>query len=61
MTKAEAFALGRLAFAEGKGNLPFADPDIAAELDGAKPGEKTHLLKAFSRGWHAANANAPLD
>lgn len=55
MTKTEAQALGTAAFNNGLGNFPFADPSIAAEFANAKVGEKTYLLKAFNKGWTAAN------
>ena len=54
MTEVQAEALGRQAVAQGKPNLPFTIPALAAEMEGAQPGEKTHLLRAFNRGWHAA-------
>lgn len=58
MTTKQAEALGRAAFAEGRGNFPFADPQIAAATATARVGEKTDLLRAFNRGWTAANLAA---
>ena len=58
MTEHEAEQLGRKAFAEGRGPALMLDPDMVAELRDAAVGEKTHLMEAFSRGWHAANLEA---
>ncbi|QRZ05870.1 hypothetical protein [Mycolicibacterium austroafricanum] len=58
MTSTEAQALGTAAFHNGIGNFPLAIPAIAAEMENAKVGEKTHLLKAFNKGWSAANLAA---
>lgn len=58
MTEHEAEQLGRKAFAEGRSAAVVTDPQMATELDGAAVGEKTHLMEAFSRGWHAANIEA---
>lgn len=56
MTEAQAEARGRLAVSQGRGNFPLADEALAAELADAQVGEKTHLMAAFNRGWHAAFA-----
>ena len=58
MTATYAEALGRIAFTEGRGPQAFADPAIASEIADAKVGEKTHILKAWSKGWNAANIEA---
>lgn len=52
--------LGREAFEAGRSNNPFADDEIAAAVQGAQVGEKTYLLRAFNRGWTAANLAAPF-
>jgi hypothetical protein len=58
MTRTQARQLGQQAFENGHGNLPFANRQIVAEMENTKVGEKTHILEAFSAGWHAANLNA---
>jgi hypothetical protein len=55
MTRKYAEELGRRAFEAGIGNFPLANGEIYAEVKDAKVGEKRHILKAFSRGWHTAN------
>lgn len=59
MDEKQAEALGREAFAAGRTAAVVLDPTMAAELADARVGEKTHLMEAFSRGWHAANAESP--
>lgn len=39
----------------GRPALPFANEAIVAECEGAAVGTKTHLLHAYSRGWHNEN------
>ncbi|ORW08066.1 MULTISPECIES: hypothetical protein [Mycolicibacter] len=58
MTEAEAEELGRQARRDERGNVPVADPLIYAEVENSQVGEKTHLMHAFNRGWHAENAAA---
>lgn len=58
MDEARAEQLGRKAFRDGKGNSPLSEPDLYAELQDARVGEKTHLMRAFSRGWTAENLAA---
>ena len=48
--------LGRQARLAGQPASPFANPEMYDELDGARVGEKTHLMEAFSRGWHSENS-----
>jgi hypothetical protein len=55
MTEADAEERGRAAFRDGRPGTPLADPAMYAELKGARVGEKTHLMVAFSRGWHDEN------
>lgn len=57
----EAKDLGRWAARDGRPNAPFAEPAILAACEGAKPGEKLHLLQAFNEGWHEANAEMPAE
>ena len=58
MTTKQAEQHGRIAFTEGRGPQAIWDPAIAAEMADAKVGEKTHILKAFSKGWNTANLEA---
>jgi len=44
----------------GRGNFPLADPAVAALVQGAKVGEKTHILEAFNRSWTRANLAKPV-
>ena len=53
-----AYNLGVAAFKRGEGNFPFADPAMVAEFEGVRPGFKTHLLRAFNKGWTDANVAA---
>lgn len=39
----------------GRPALPFANEAIVAECEGAAVGTKTHLLRAYSKGWHDEN------
>lgn len=55
MNAKTAEQIGREAFEAGKGNFPFADLRIAAEMKNAAVGSKTSILKAFNKGWTAAN------
>ncbi|MUL61068.1 MULTISPECIES: hypothetical protein [unclassified Mycolicibacterium] len=48
--------LGRQARVADQPASPFANPEMYVELDGARVGEKTHLMEAFSRGWHGVNS-----
>ena len=47
--------LGRLARAADQPASPLANPEMCDELEGARVGEKTYLMEAFARGWHAEN------
>lgn len=47
--------LGRQARAADQPASPLANPEMCHELEGARVGEKTHLMEAFSRGWHEEN------
>lgn len=40
----------------GRPGFPFANEAIRAECEGAAVGTKTHLLQAYSRGWHQENS-----
>lgn len=40
----------------GRPGFPFANAAIRAECEGAAVGTKTHLLQAYSRGWHQENS-----
>ncbi len=58
MTEDEAEELGRQARRDERGNVPLAEPLIYSEVENSQVGEKTHLMHAFNRGWHAENAAA---
>lgn len=58
MDEALAEQLGRKAFRDGNGNSPLFEPELYAELQDAKVGEKTHLMRAFNTGWTAENLAA---
>lgn len=55
MDEQTAEELGRQARAENRHASPLCSPEMASEIDAAQVGEKTHLMKAFSRGWHREN------
>lgn len=52
MDEQEAEALGRQARTKGQPAGTIFSPEISAELEGARMGEKTHLMEAYSRGWN---------
>ena len=58
MTEEHAEELGRQAFRAGNACAPLSDPEMYAELQDAEVGEKTHLMRAFTRGWTAENLAA---
>lgn len=60
MTEERAEELGRQAFRSGDMCVPLSHPEMYAELHDAKVGEKTDLMRAFSRGWTAENVAADL-
>jgi hypothetical protein len=53
--------LGRAAFARGLPAASCRDAEFCAMLEGLKVGEGLALLKAWSRGWTAANLAAPVE
>lgn len=55
MTEERAEELGRQAFHAGNVCAPLADPEMFAEHEDPQVGEKTHLMRALSRGWTAEN------
>lgn len=54
----QALELGRKAFEEGRSAVPALDPELAKMYDGR--GDVILVLEAWIRGWHRANAAAPV-
>lgn len=52
MNQQTAEELGRKARIADQLASPLCSPEMFKELEGARVGEKTHLMEAFSRGWH---------
>lgn len=53
--------LGRAAFLRGAPAASCSDAEFCAMLEGLKVGEGLALLKAWSKGWTAANLAAPVE
>lgn len=53
-------ALGRQAFTDGL-TFPLQDPEVLAAIDGMPVGTgAADIMRAWSRGWTAANLAAPI-
>ncbi|OHU47297.1 hypothetical protein BKG82_26975 [Mycobacteroides chelonae] len=52
MDEQTAEELGRKARIADLSASPLCSPEMYKELEHAQVGEKTHLMEAFSRGWH---------
>lgn len=61
-TIAEAEARGAQAHAEGIGAAPALDPQFMKRFipPGTLIGNALHVLKAWNRGWHTANAKSEV-
>lgn len=58
-----AFKRGREAYAAGLRSIPAHDPELTTlidELGDKTVGKSIPLLRAWSKGWHAANLEAPV-
>lgn len=55
MNEQQAQEFGRQSRIANRNASPLNCPEMLKELEEAKVGEKTHLMKAFSRGWHKEN------
>ncbi len=55
----QAMELGKKAFQAGGIRTPSLDKELMKMLEGAQVGEKTHVLKAWNKGWDQENLKKP--